>query len=341
MALADAGGAIAATAELTAEVAGLERQVAQAAAELAAVEDQHRVIDARAASAARARRAGEDELARLAQRAAVAAQRADEAAHGARGGGRGPGPRGAGARRPRRGGPDDDRGRGAGPCRPGGRGRGSAGQRRSRPPRRPRSCAAAEARHAALKAQLDALAAPSDPRPPAGSRRPRVVVAGRWPGGSRSRPSCGRRWRQRLAPPSRRTSSTRGTSSPCARDGATWLCVWRPPRSTRRAGPSLERAREAGGGALTEAIRRDPTGVAGQLLRTTVWLPSLEAALAAAAPAPRGLAGGQHRRGHRDRAGPRQGGPTRRRAGAARRDRAADARAGHRGGHAAPGPHGP
>ena len=41
-----------------------------------------------------------------------------------------------------------------------------------------------------------------------------------------------------------------------------------------------EQAREAGGGALAEAIRRDPTGVAGQLLRTAVWLPTLEAALA-------------------------------------------------------------
>jgi chromosome segregation protein len=41
----------------------------------------------------------------------------------------------------------------------------------------------------------------------------------------------------------------------------------------------LERASQLGGGPLSSAIRRDPTGAVGRLLRTAVWLPDLPSAM--------------------------------------------------------------
>ncbi len=280
LALADAGGAVAATAELTAEVAGLDRQVAQTAAELAAVEDQHRAIDARAASAARARRAGEDELARLAQRAAVATQRADEASHGGGGGGRGPGPRGAGTRRSGQGRPGDGRGRGAGTCRPGGRGRGDedsdrTGDRRRPPPGRRRRHGTPPSRRSWTRS-----APRPTPRPPGGPRRPRAAAAVPWPTGLEVTPEL------RPAVEAALGAAVAAyvvdeTDVIALGEGRGHLAVRLATAALDAPGRALaERAREAGGGALTEAIRRDPTGVAGQLLRTAVWLPTLEAALA-------------------------------------------------------------
>ena len=279
MALADAGGAVAATAELTAEVAALDRQVAQAAAELAAVEDQHREMDARAASAARARRAGEDELARLAQRAAVATQRADEAATGAQE---------AAETLAREAHVLADL---ATAVRVATEAEAHARAVQATADAAARSAtqqatqtasaqAAADARHAALKAQLDALTAPSD------------ATAAGWVEAATRRGGRALATGLEVSPELRPAVEAALGAAVDAyvvdagdvvalREGRGHLAVRLATAALDAPGRAItERAREAGGGTLTEAIRRDPTGVAGQLLRTTVWLPSLEAALA-------------------------------------------------------------
>ncbi len=286
-ALADADGAVAATEELSAEVADLDRQVAQAAAELAALEDQHRAVDARAASAARARRAGEDELARLAQRAAVAAQRADEAARGAEEAAT------AMARETQ-----------ALAGHAENVGSATAAEVQARAARltaeasargaaqlateAASATAATEARHAALKAQLDALAAASD-----------VSTAG-WTEAAARRGGRALAKGLEVAPELRpAVEAALGAAVEAyvvdqadviaLREGRGQLALRLAPATPHAAGRAITQgARGAGGGALTDGIRRDPTGVAGQLLRATVWLPSLEAALALLPQLPEG-----------------------------------------------------
>jgi chromosome segregation protein len=51
---------------------------------------------------------------------------------------------------------------------------------------------------------------------------------------------------------------------------------------------TAEAAMSRGGGVLTDAVRRDPRGVASRLLRDAVWLPTLEAALAVRTALPAG-----------------------------------------------------
>ncbi len=279
MALADAGGAVAATAELTAEVARLDRQVAQAAAELAALEDQHREIDARAASAARARRAGEDELARLAQRAAVSAQRADEASREAE--------EAAAALAGQAQALADlaTAVRATAEAEAQARAAQAAADAALKAATKEvtetaAARAASDARHAALKAQLDALTAPSD-----ASAAGWIQAATRRGG----RPlATGLEVTPELRPA---VEAALGAAVEAyvvdegdviaLREGRGHLAVRLATAAPDAPGRALtEQAREAGGGALSEAIRRDPTGVAGQLLRTVVWLPTLEAALA-------------------------------------------------------------
>ncbi len=279
MALADAGGAVAATAELTAEVAGLERQIAQAAAELAALEDQHRASDARAASAARARRAGEDELARITQHAAMAAQRADEAAHAAEEAAA------ALAREAQALAGHAEAVRSTAAAEAQARTTQAAADASARATTRRATDAAAgraavEARHAALKAQLDAIAAPADAANAgwiqAATRRGGRALANGLEVTPGLRPAV-----EAALGAAVEAYVVDETDVIALREGRGHLALRLATATSDAAGRGVtERARDAGGGALTEAIRRDPTGVAGQLLRTSVWLPSLEAVLA-------------------------------------------------------------
>jgi len=279
LALADASGSAAATAELTAEVASLDQQIAQAAVELAAVEDRHRAIDARAASEARARRAGEEELARLAQRATLADQRSAEAARDAR-------DAAASLAREAQGLADlGEAVRSMIDAEAAARAAHGAAQAASRAAERQAAtlaaeAAAAEARQATLNAQLGALTAPAD------------VSGGRWVKAATSRGGRALASGLEVAPELRpAVEAALGAALDAfvvdegdviaLRGGRGHLAV-RLPTATVDAPARIvmEQARAAGGGVLAEAIRRDPTGVAGQLLRTSVWLPGLEAALA-------------------------------------------------------------
>ncbi len=61
-----------------------------------------------------------------------------------------------------------------------------------------------------------------------------------------------------------------------------------PRPTTRESDRARAAAAAVGGGSLTDAIRRDPAGVATRLLETALWTPSLEDALALAASLPVG-----------------------------------------------------
>ena len=151
---------------------------------------------------------------------------------------------------------------------------------RSRPPTTAAASAAAEARHATLKAQLDALTAPSDASAAgwvqAATRRGGRALATGLEVAPELRPAV-----EAALGAAVEAYVVDETDVIALREGRGHLAVRLATIALDAAGRAVtERAREAGGGALSEAIRRDPTGVAGQLLRTTVWLPSLEAAMA-------------------------------------------------------------